>query len=79
MARVTKVHQWSIRAAIDHFPRSPLHNKQMNEKSIIRRWEFNETIIPWARVGYEMVSSKSNLVSNEGLVGYEIGNSQLGA
>ena len=33
MARITKVHRWSIRAAIDHFPRFPLHNKQMNEKS----------------------------------------------
>ena len=69
----------SITAAINHFPRSPLHNKQMNEKSTIRRWEFNETICPWARVGYEMLNSKSNLVPNEGLVGYEIGNSQLAA
>ena len=60
MARITKVHN-SIRAAIDHFLCSPLHNKQMDEKSIIRGWEFNKTIIPI------------------GLVGYEIGNSQLSA
>ena len=44
----------SITGAIDYFPRSPLYSKQMDEKSIIRGWKFNKTIIPFALVEYEI-------------------------
>ena len=48
----------SVRAAIDHFLRSPPNKKEIYEKSIIRGWEFNKTIIPFALVGYEIGNSQ---------------------
>ena len=58
----------SIRAAIYQFPRPPLHNKQMDEKNIIRRWEFNKTIIiPFALVGHDIGNSQLGATC---LVGY---------
>ena len=48
----------SVRAAIDHFFHSPPNKKEIYENSIIRGWEFNKTIIPFALVGYEIGNSQ---------------------